>query len=137
MSKMPYSRKKIFGRRIGTAAKRTVASGNSLSNKSRNGGVDEVSFYPSPQAEEAAGGIVGMKSGKNKMPGQRGLDGYLRCFLVPDFSNHDNIGVVAQNRTQSSRKCQADFALNLNLIDALKLILHGVLRGDDFSFFAV
>ena len=78
-----------------------------------------------------------MKSGEYKVPGQRGLDGYLRCLLVPDLSDHDYIGVVAQNRTQGSRKCQADFALHLNLVDTLKLILHGVLRGDDFSLLAV
>src|SRR5208283_3985275 len=119
---------KIFGRRIGTAAKRTVAPGDPLGNETRYCGVDEVSFYIHlHEAEKAAGGIVGMKGGKNKMSGQRRLNGYLRRFLIPDFPDHDYIGVVAQDRTQGSRKGQPDFAFYLNLINALKLIFYGVL----------
>src|SRR6266700_3455303 len=65
------------------------------------------------------------------MAGEGRLDGDLRRLLVSDLADHDDVGVLAENRAQRAREVEADLALHLHLLDAGLTILDGVLDGDD------
>ena len=71
---------------------------------------------------------------KYQVSGERRLYGDLRSFSIADFSHHDLVGVVPQNRSQSAGKCQALFLIDRNLCDAANLVLDRVLNGDDLVF---
>jgi hypothetical protein len=59
------------------------------------------------------------------------MDGDLRCFTVADFSDHDDVGILPENRPQACRKRQIDFRIHLHLADAEQLIFDRILDGDD------
>jgi hypothetical protein len=44
--------------------------------------------------------VVGVQRGEHQMSRERGLDANLQRLTVTDFANHDDVGVVAQNRAQ-------------------------------------
>ena len=64
---------------------------------------------------------------------QRSLDGNLGGFLVANFADENDVGIVAQNRAQPARKGQASFFGDLDLVDAAQLIFDRILDSDDFS----
>ena len=53
-------------------------------------------------------------------------------FQVSNLSDHDHIGILADNMAQTGAKRQANLWINLNLVNAIHLILNGILDGDDF-----
>jgi hypothetical protein len=80
--------------------------------------------------------VVGVQRGENQMPRERGLDANLQRLTVADFANHDDVGVVAQNRAQ----CLGESHLlgDVYLHDVVgELVLHRVLHGDDVAVLAV
>src|SRR5579883_3062915 len=68
------------------------------------------------------------------MPGERGVDRDLGGFGVADFADHDHVGVLAQNRSQSVGESQVDFRIDLHLADAMELVLDRILDRDDVLF---
>src|SRR3989338_7566706 len=64
-----------------------------------------------------------MQSRKHKVSRKRSVDGKTGCFHIPNFSNHDDIGVLPHKRTEAARKSEADFWLDLCLVYSLHLIL--------------
>ncbi len=64
--------------------------------------------------------VVGVDGCKNKVTGQGGLNGNLRCFIITDSYNHYYVLVVPQNRTQTARKRQTFFLVDRNLHDAVR-----------------
>src|ERR1017187_10746987 len=65
------------------------------------------------------------------MAGQGGLDRDFRGFAVADFADHDHVGVLAQNRTQTAGKRQLDLRIHLHLADAAELVLDRILDRND------
>ena len=65
------------------------------------------------------------------MTGECRLDGDLRRFEIADLTDHDDVGVLAQERTQRTREVQADPIAHLNLVNAWQVELDRVLRGGD------
>ena len=65
------------------------------------------------------------------MTGQGGLDGYLGCFEIPDLPDHDDVGILPQNGTQTVGEGELDPGVHLDLTDPRKLVLHGVFYRDD------
>jgi hypothetical protein len=53
------------------------------------------------------------------MPGESGLNGNLSSFLVANFTDHDLVGVVAQDGTQTAREGEPFFLVDWNLSDSL------------------
>jgi len=68
------------------------------------------------------------------MPGQSRLDGNLGCLRVADFTHHDFIRVMTQDRAQTAGKGQPFFLVDLNLGNALNLIFHRVFDRNDLVF---
>ena len=71
---------------------------------------------------------------EHQVAGQRRLNGDLRRFHVADFSDHDLVRIVTQNRAQSSRERQPFLLVDRNLRDAADLIFDRIFDGDDLVF---
>ena len=67
------------------------------------------------------------------MAGERGVDADARRFRVAHFADHDDVGIETQERAQGAREAQPDFAVDLDLVDALDLVFDGILNGDDLA----
>ncbi len=52
--------------------------------------------------------VVGVQRGQHQVAGERGLDGDLRGFEVADFTDHDDVRVLAQDGAQGLGKGQVD-----------------------------
>src|SRR5215213_4757015 len=78
-----------------------------------------------------------MERGKNKVAGKRGFDGNFSRFKVADLADKNDIRVLAQERSESSREVQSDLLLHLHLIDAGKVELDRVFRGHDVRLLLV
>src|SRR5271156_1623440 len=86
------------------------------------------------EAADDVGAIIGVDGGENQVAGERGVDGYLRGFLVADFADHDFVRVVTQDGTQAAGEGEALLFVHGNLSDASDLVFGRVLDGDDFVF---
>jgi hypothetical protein len=58
-------------------------------------------------------------------------DRNLRGFRVANLADHDDIGVLSQDRSKSIGKRQLDFRIDLHLADAVELIFDRILNRDD------
>ncbi len=83
------------------------------------------------QTRKRAGGIICMQRAEHEMAGQGGLDRDFRGFGIPDFTHHDDIGVLAQEGAQRVGKRQADIRAHQHLVDTAHLILNRLLGGQD------
>ena len=72
-----------------------------------------------------------MQSGKHKVAGHGRVHGDFRGFIVADFTDHDNIRILAQKGAKSGSKSKADFGIDLALVDAFDAILNRILNGAD------
>ena len=52
------------------------------------------------QTRHGPGRIVGVQRAKHKVTGKRRLDRDLGCLKVSDFTNHNDVGILAEERTQ-------------------------------------
>src|SRR5690606_36481646 len=80
-----------------------------------------------------AGGIVGVQRRQHQVAGERGLDRDARGLQVAHLADHDDVRVLAHDRTQRVREVEPDLRLGLDLVDALDLVLDRVLDGDDLD----
>ena len=64
------------------------------------------------------------------MAGQRGLHGDACGFDVTDFTDHDGVRVMTQDRTQRRREGEADVGMYLKLGDARNVVFHRVFHGE-------
>ena len=80
------------------------------------------------------GDVVRMNGCKNQVPGKCGLNSDLRGFLIADFTDHDFVRIVSQDRAQPAGESKALLFVDWNLRNATKLIFHGIFNGDDLVF---
>ena len=85
------------------------------------------------QPGQRAGGVVGVQGREHQMAGQRRLDRDLRGLQIADLADHDHVRVVAQHRAQDMGEAQPDLRLDLDLVDAVELILDRVLDGQHLA----
>ncbi len=62
------------------------------------------------------------------------MNGYVRRFLVANLADHDDVGILPDNRTQAAGESKPDFRQHVNLVDPFDLVFDGVLDGDDLLF---
>src|SRR6266849_4611763 len=86
------------------------------------------------ETADDVGHVVGVDGSEHQVPGERGLNGDLRGFLVADFADHDFVRVVAEDGAQTAGEGKTLFFVDGNLGDAAKLVLDGVFDRDDFVF---
>ena len=72
-----------------------------------------------------------MEGTKDQVSSERGLNGYLSCFAIANFSHHNDVGVLTENRAQTVGKGQIDARVHLDLPNTIELVLDGVFHGDD------
>src|SRR5437899_8553932 len=69
------------------------------------------------------------------MPGLGRAHGNLGSLEVANFTDQNDIRIVAQNRAQPGRESQPNLLAHLNLNRAFELIFNRILEGDDFARF--
>src|ERR1051325_10968637 len=83
------------------------------------------------QARDGRRGVVRVQRGEDQVPGQRRLHRVLRRLRVTDLADHDDVGVLAEDRAQRVREGDADLRLHRRLIEVVVHHLDRVFdRGD-------
>ena len=97
-----------------------------------HGGGDEEGFH-ADVGETRDGGrrVVGVQGGENQVAGERGVDGDVGGLRIPDLTDHDDVGRLAQHGAQGRCEGHADVGLDHHLVDAGKLVFDRILHGDD------
>ncbi len=115
MSVANFVRRKVelgeerFVRLVGRAAIATDAPEQTLPEDGIEGGGNQERLDAHvDQARDRAGGVVRVQGGEDKVPGERGLDGDLRRLQIARFTDHDAVGVLAQEGAQDAGESQAD-----------------------------
>ena len=49
---------------------------------------------------------------------ERGFDAYFSCFEVANLTDHNDVGILAEEGTQRRREGQADVFIDMHLVDA-------------------
>ena len=97
-------------------------------------GADEVVFHAHVgESCDSAGGVVGMERRKNEVAGEGGADGDVGGFAVADFTNHDHVGILAHNMADAGGERQSDLRVDVHLVNAVHLVFHRILDGDDLA----
>ena len=78
-----------------------------------------------------AGGVVGVDRREHEVAGERRVDRDLGGLAVADLADHDDVGIVAQERAQPGRERQVDLRVDRGLRDAVELVLDRILDGED------
>ena len=86
------------------------------------------------QAGDRAGGVVGVQRAEDHVAGERGLHGDLGRLQVADFAHQDFVRILPQDRSQALGERVADVRIDRNLHDAVDLVFHGILGGDQLVF---
>src|SRR5207302_886495 len=68
---------------------------------------------------------------EDEVTGQRGLDAGRSGLLVAHLTDHDHVGIGAQERAHGVREGEADLGMHLHLTEAVLRDLDGVLGGPD------
>ena len=74
-----------------------------------------------------------MQCAENEVPSQAGVNGDARSLQVANFTDHDDVRRLAQDRAQRGRKRHPDFSIHLHLVDPVHLILYRLLDRDDLA----
>ncbi|MNE59856.1 hypothetical protein D3C80_1549740 [compost metagenome] len=74
-----------------------------------------------------------MQGRQHQVPGEAGLHGDLRGFLIADLAEHDHVRVLAQNRPQAAGEGQAGTGVDCGLANAGDGVLHRVFDGEDIA----
>ena len=77
--------------------------------------------------------VVGVDGRKHEVPRQRGLHRDLGCLAVADFADHDDVGILPQDRAQSGCESQPDLGVDLRLPDPVHGIFHRVFHSQDVA----
>jgi hypothetical protein len=64
-----------------------------------------------------------MQRRQHEVPGQARLHGDLRGLEVADLADHDDVGVLAQDRAQRAREIEPDPRVDLRLGDPVEVVL--------------
>jgi hypothetical protein len=78
-----------------------------------------------------------VQGGEDQVPGERRLDGDGPGFQVPDLPNHDDVGVLPQERPERRGEAHPDLVSHLHLVDPVEVVLHRVLRRHDVHLVGV
>lgn len=99
----------FVGRAEGDFALGTQAADEALRDNTFNGARTEIRLDPHVNETcKGTRGIVRMQSAEDQVPGERGLNGALRSFVVTNFTDEDDVRVVTQNASQTGGESQTD-----------------------------
>ena len=86
------------------------------------------------QSRDRSRGIAGVHRRKDEVAGERRLNGHVRSFFVADLADHDDVGVLSQDRAQRRREGHVDLRVDLNLAKAWVDHLDRVFDARDVDF---
>ncbi len=122
----------------GLAAMGAEPAGESLGDDQRHGRGDIVRRHAHvDEPRQGLRGIVGVQGGEHQVAGLGGLDGDLGGLEVPDLADHDDIGVLAQERPQRAGEREPHLRIDVHLVDAGEVDLGRVFGGGDIAIFRV
>jgi hypothetical protein len=67
------------------------------------------------------------------MTGERGTNGNLSRFVIPNFTNDDDFRVLAEKVSNRLWKCQSSGFIDFGLHDPWDQLFYGVLNRDDVA----
>lgn len=103
-----------------------------LSDDQVGGGSDEEGFDAHvEEAVDGGGCVVGVEGGENQVSCESGFDGDLGGFKVADLTDHDDVGVLAEEGAEGGGKVEADVFVLLDLVDAVEVEFDGIFGGGD------
>ena len=124
----------FFGRGVFGFAVEADFADQALGDDAFDGGGHQERFEAQvQQTGDGAGGVVGVQGAEDQVAGERGLHGDFGGFLVADFADQDDVGVLAQHAAQDAGEGQFDFGFDLALDDAVDVVFDGVFGGDEFA----
>jgi hypothetical protein len=56
------------------------------------------------ETRDGAGGVVGVERGEHQVTGERGADGDLGGVFVADFTDHNDVGILAEDVAEGARR---------------------------------
>ena len=77
---------------------------------------------------------VCMQCAEDQVASKGGAHGDAGRFGVANFTDHDDIGILPQNRTQPFGKTKIDIGIDLDLVDPGYLVFDRIFNGDDVFF---
>src|SRR5262249_17728832 len=83
------------------------------------------------EARDGARGIITVHRAEHLVAGQGRFDGDFGGFGIANFPDHDDVGVLAENRTEGIGESKANFLFGGHLVDARGLEFDRVFDGDD------
>src|SRR5713101_7183640 len=89
------------------------------------------------EAADDVGDVVGVDGSENEVAGEGRLNSDLGGFLVANFTDHDLVGIVAQDGAQAAGESETLLLVHGNLCDAANLVFDRILNGDKFVFVAL
>ena len=75
-----------------------------------------------------------MQGAENHVAGQGSLHGQRGGFRIADLANHDDVRVLAKNRSQTAGKGHAGFTVQLYLPDFFDAVFNRIFHGDNVNF---
>src|SRR6185369_15568710 len=72
-----------------------------------------------------------MKGREHEVTGEARLHRYLGCLGIADLADHDDVGVLPENRAKTVRKRKIYLRVHLDLHDTRQLVLDRVFDGYD------
>src|SRR4030095_6356173 len=81
----------------------------------------------------SGGAVVGVEGGEHQVTGESGANANLRRLEVTRLTHEDDVGILAEEGAQAPREGAPDLVVDLDLIDALEVVFHGVFRGHDID----
>ena len=117
---------------------RAKSSYQSLGDDTHHGICQEVALDAHiHETGQGTGGTVGMQGTYYQVARDGSLYRNLCRLCVSDLTNHDDIRVLSQNRTQCRRKGKLCLDIGLYLIDSVDVRLNRVLDSDNVYIFFV
>ena len=74
-----------------------------------------------------------MHRAKNQVACKRRADRDVGGFKIADLADHDHIRILPHDVTQSRGERQTDLRIDMDLIDAVHLVLDRIFNGDDLA----
>ena len=99
-----------------------------------HGGGDQEGFHPHIEKPgDCPGGVVGMETGHDQVPGEAGLNRNLGGFKIAGLSHQDFVRILPKKGPEGPGEGQPDPLIGRNLDDPLQLVFHRILHGKNFG----
>ena len=127
-----------LGRRIFPAALGADPPHQPLGDDAPQGARNQIGLHADvQQAVDGGGGVAGVDGGEDQVAGDGGPHGDAGGLAVPDLAHGDDVRVLAEDGAQALGEGHARLLVDLHLADAVQVVLHRVLQGDQIHLLGV